>query len=97
MAEGKKPAFGGYSISFKGCSRTSALAASTRYIVRIEQGGTWPASSTWAQICAGGRSTNRSSCNSVNMAVRSDAVRACRGACRARGPVAADGGPPRRR
>jgi hypothetical protein len=40
-------------------SRTSALAASTRYIVRIEHGGTWPASNTWAQTWAGGRSTNR--------------------------------------
>ncbi len=78
-------------------SRTSAFAASTRYIVRIEHGGTWPASSTWAQTCAGGRSTNRSSCSRAKTASRSAAVKACRGARRSRGAAGPGGGPPRRR
>ena len=50
-----------------------------------------------AQTWAGGRSTNRSSCNSVNTAARSGGVRACRGARRARGIPGAGGGPLRRR
>src|SRR5437899_2443505 len=46
-------------LRYAGCrswlrrSCTSAWAASTRYIVRIEHGGTWPASSTWARPAPG--------------------------------------------
>jgi hypothetical protein len=78
-------------------SRTSCCPASTRYIVRIEQGGTWPVSSSCAQTCAGGRSTNRSSCSSATTPSRSAGDKAWRGARRLRCSSEPLGAWPRRR